>query len=406
MNTQSETSPAGGVDPAAKEHWAHRRDIAIALLGWLAILAFVLWAGAQIIRALLIFLLAALIAYALTPVVKFLSRFIPRTLSILLVYLAFVCAIGAIGYLLVSSTIDQVTAFSGQAAIWLTTGPNGQPLLIVKLEQLGITQSQIQSAGSQLLAQSRDLANSAVPFLEGLFGIGIDAVLVTVLSIYLLVDGPRIVVWLHTSAPLPQRQRVRFMSMTLERVVGGYIRGQLILSTLIGLMVGIGMALFQLPYAVLLGVLAFTLEFIPVIGVFISGALCVLLAITQGWLVALLVLGYFVLVHIVEGDIVGPRVMGRAIGVHPAVSIFALIAGAELFGIWGALFASPLAGLTQAVLTQVWREWREAHSEMFTRQVTASATSPPASDSTETAHVPRHDSSLPLDSHQQNRSGD
>jgi predicted PurR-regulated permease PerM len=403
MNTQSEMPPAGGVDPLSEERWAHRRDIAIALLGWLAIVAFVLWAGAQIIRAVLIFLLAALIAYALTPVVKFLSRFIPRTLSILLAYLAFVCAIGAIGYLLVSSTINQVTALSGQAAIWLTPGPNGQPLLIVKLEQLGITQSQIQSAGSQLLAQTRDLANGAVPLVEGIFGIVIDAVLVTVLSIYLLVDGPRLVVWLQTSAPLRQRQRVRFMSMTLERVVGGYIRGQLILSTLIGLMVGVGMALFQLPYAVLLGVLAFTLEFIPVIGVFISGALCLLLAIPQGWLVVLLVLGYFVFVHIVEGDIVGPRVMGRAIGVHPAVSIFALIAGAELFGIWGALFASPLAGLTQAVLSEIWREWREAHSEMFTRQVpvfTDSADSAPA------AHVPHHESSLPLDSYQQNRPDD
>jgi predicted PurR-regulated permease PerM len=155
------------------------------------------------------------------------------------------------------------------------------------------------------------------------------------------------------------------------------------------------MALFRLPYAVLLGVLAFTLEFIPVIGVFISGALCVLLALSQGWLVALLVLGYFVLVHIVEADIVGPRVMGRAIGVHPAVSIFALIAGAELFGIWGALFASPLAGLTQAVLSEMWREWREAHSEMFIRQVPVSTDT---TNSAPAAHVPHHENSLPLDS--------
>jgi predicted PurR-regulated permease PerM len=368
MNTQSYTPFNGGVDPDARERWAHRRDVAIAILGWLAILAVVVWAGAQIIRALLIFLLAALIAYALAPAVKFLGRFLPRSPAIVLVYLAFVCVIGAIGYLLVTSTISQVTAFSGQVAIWLGPGANGQPLFITKLEQLGITQSQIQTAENQLLAQTRDLANGALPLLEGVFGIVIDAILVTVLSIYLLVDGSRVVNWLHTSAPLPQRRRVRFMLMTLERVVGGYIRGQLILSTLVGLMVGIGMTIFRVPYALLLGVLAFTLEFIPVIGVFISGALCVLVALTQGWLVALIVLGYFIFVHIIEGDVVGPRVMGRAIGVHPAVSIFALIAGGELFGIWGALFASPLAGLTQAILTEIWRDWRETHREMFSKR--------------------------------------
>ncbi len=386
MNTQPETPVPGDYDPDTHRQWAHRRDIAIAVLGWLAILAVVIWAGAQIIRALLILVLAALIAYALTPAVKFLSRFIPRGPAIALVYLAFVCAIGALGYLLVNSTIEQVDTLSGQVSVWLTPGANGLPLLIVKLEQIGFTQSQIQTASNQLLAQARDLANGAVPLLEGIFGIVVDAVLVAVLSIYLLIDGSRVVNWLHTSAPLPQRRRVRFMLMTIERVVGGYIRGQLILSTLIGLMVGIGMAIFQLPYALLLGVLAFTLEFIPVIGVFISGALCVLLALTQGWLLAVIVLGYFVIIHIIEGDVVGPRVMGRAIGVHPAVSIFALIAGGELFGIWGALFAAPLAGLTQAILSEIWREWRDAHSEMFTKQATVSTV--PVT-TTEAAHIVR-----------------
>ena len=393
MNTQSDAPFSGGVDPHARERWAHRRDIAIAILGWLAILAVVLWAGAQIIRALLILLLAALIAYALTPAVKFLARFLPRGLAIVLVYLAFVSVIGAIGYLLVTSTISQVTAFSGQISVWLAPGANGQPLFILKLEQLGITQSQIQTAGNQLLAQTRDLANGAVPLLEGIFAIVVDAILVTVLSIYLLVDGSRVVTWLHTSAPLPQRRRVRFILVTLERVVGGYIRGQLILSTLVGLMVGVGMTVLRLPYALLLGVLAFTLEFIPVIGVFISGALCVLVALTQGWLIALIVLGYFVFVHIIEGDVVGPRVMGKAIGVHPAVSIFALIAGAELFGIWGALFASPLAGLTQAILAEIWRDWREAHSELFTKR--PAAASVPVSPNEEASVVRRSGPMVP-----------
>ena len=98
---------------------------------------------------------------------------------------------------------------------------------------------------------------------------------------------------------------------------------------------------------------------------FISGAICVLLALTQGWLTAVLVLAYFTIVHVIEGDVIGPRVVGRAIGLHPAVSLLALIAGGELFGITGALLASPVAGVIQAIVVSFWTEWRETHPEEF-----------------------------------------
>jgi predicted PurR-regulated permease PerM len=100
------------------------------------------------------------------------------------------------------------------------------------------------------------------------------------------------------------------------------------------------------------------MEFIPIIGVLISGAVCVLVALFQSWIQALLVLAYFVVVHIIEGDVVGPRVMGKAVGIHPATALIGLVAGSELFGFWGALFAAPLAGLLQAIGTAAWRELR------------------------------------------------
>jgi predicted PurR-regulated permease PerM len=162
-----------------------------------------------------------------------------------------------------------------------------------------------------------------------------------------------------------QRERTHFLLDTIERVIGGYIRGQLIMSSTIGLLVGIGMTIAGMPYGVLLGVVAFILEFVPIIGTILSGAFCVLLALSKGWVIALIVLIYFVIVHVVEGDILAPRIVGRAVGVHPAVSLFALLAGAELFGIWGAVLGSPLAGLIQAVLVTVWQEWRSNHPEQF-----------------------------------------
>jgi predicted PurR-regulated permease PerM len=103
----------------------------------------------------------------------------------------------------------------------------------------------------------------------------------------------------------------------------------------------------------------------PIIGTLISGSICVLLALTKGWILAIIVSAYFIIVHILEGDVVGPRIVRKSIGLHPVVSLFALVAGGELFGIWGALFALPVAGVIQALLVAIWSEWRETHPEEF-----------------------------------------
>lgn len=362
-------SPQIRASSISAQRWARRRDVANAVLGWIIITGLVVWLASHVINAILMVVMAALLAYALMPAVAFLARFVPRWLAILSVYVAVVSVLGALGYLIFSTAVEQFSTLASSASQVLRPGDNGAAApLVRRLEQLGISRDQIQAIGGQIFAQTQVLAAGFVPLLEGVFSTIVDFVLVIVLSIYIMVDGRRAAQWLRTSAPLKMRPRLSFIMSTLQRVIGGYIRGQLILSTLIGLMVGLGMAIFRLPYAVLLGVLAFVLEFVPIIGVFVSGAACVLIALTQGWLLAVAVLVYFVFVHVIEGDVVGPRVVGKAVGVHPAISMVALIAGAELFGIWGALFASPLAGVLQAILAEVWREWQETHSNQFPEQ--------------------------------------
>jgi predicted PurR-regulated permease PerM len=197
----------------------------------------------------------------------------------------------------------------------------------------------------------------------------IGIIVIIVLSVYFSAHGPHVRRWIRQSAPLSQRDRVNYFLDTLDHVVGGYIRGQVTLSAIVGLLVGFGMfVLFHLPFAVLLGLLAFVLEFVPFLGVIISGAACVLVALTQGVVVALLVLGYFVIIHLIEAEIVGPRIVGRAIGLHPAVSLIALIADAELFGIWGVLFANPIAGVIQSLVQTYWYEYRRTHPKEFPQE--------------------------------------
>ena len=348
--------------------WMRRVGLPLAILAWTGVALLILWLAGHVIQTLLLLTFAALFAYALAPAVKLLERVMPRFLAILLVYLVVLGALGVLLYLIVSTAIAQVISLSDYVRFLLTPGKGGQ---LTPLEQtlrsLGLSQSQIASARDQVVASIEGFAGSVVPLLTGIVGAALDVILVAVISIYLLAGGARVSNWLRGNMPDQLQGRMRLLLDTLQRVVGGYIRGQLLLCGLIGILVGVGMQVIGVPFALLLGVLAFVLEFIPVLGTLVSGAICVLLALTKGWVTAVIVLVYFVVVHVIEGDVVGPRIVGKAIGLNPVVSLAALIAGAELFGITGALFASPVAGVLQALLIAVWIEWRATHPKEFQR---------------------------------------
>ncbi len=346
--------------------WLRRVLIPLAILAWAGVAILILNAAGYLTRTLLLLGISILLAYALSPLATFFARAMPRFLAVLIVYLLVFGAIGTLLYFIVRTTVDQLSSLSHYIAMLLTPGKNGHPsALEQRLQSFGISQNQIASIQGLIINQMESIAGNIVLILTGVANAALDIILVIVMSIYLIMDGKRVTNWLRQNMPRRQRGRIRFLLDTLQRVVGGYIRGQLFLCTLIGTLVGIGMQIMGVPYAILLGVLAFFLEFIPVLGTIVSGAICVLFALTRGWLLAVIVLAYFVFVHILEGDIVGPRVVGKVIGIHPVVSLVALIAGGELFGIWGALFAAPVAGVIQAFLIAIWYEWHEAHKEEF-----------------------------------------
>jgi len=344
--------------------WARRRDIPIAILAWTALVFAIFWGAGHIVRTILILVVAALLAYALAPGVKVLERVMPRFLAILIMYLLVLTAVSFLLYLIITTAIAQVGSLATNIQKLLTPSNAGQlSPLEQTLHSFGITQEQIVATRTQLTSRLEGVAGSAVPFLTSFFDTLLNIVLVAVISIYLLIDGSRVSNWLRRNSPQPAQ--ANFVLDAVQRIVGGYIRGQFILAVLIGVLVGVGMFVFRVPYAVLLGVLAFILEFIPVLGTLISGAICVLIALTQGWIIAVGVLIYFVVMHVLEGDVVGPRIVGKAVGLHPVVSLAALVAGSELFGIWGALFASPIAGVLQALIVALWTNWQATHPEQF-----------------------------------------
>jgi predicted PurR-regulated permease PerM len=327
----------------------------IVVLGWLL---------SHVTRALLIVVLGALIAFALTPLVNLLTRWMPRGVAIALSYLVgFVVVFGLLGTV-VAMAATQLSSFVGHLPAYQRQAQDLQPAALGLLKPFGITAGQLAQLEAQGVSAVQQLgttaAKDAVGAVQEVLGAIVDGILVLILSVYLAASGPRLAQRMRMQAPPGQRRRATVLVGIVNQVVGGYVRGTFVLATLVGVLVGLGMAVLHVRYALLLGILAFFMEFVPVLGVAVSGAVCVVVALFTGWLTAVLVAIYFVVVHVIEGDVVGPRIMGRAVGIHPAVAIVALVAGSELFGIWGALFGAPLAGLVQAFSVAIFREIRLA----------------------------------------------
>jgi predicted PurR-regulated permease PerM len=376
-NQQGPSQP--GTSPARQRN--RRLLILLEILAAIALAIVVLMAVSHVITTVLVVLIAALIAYAIVPVEELFRRVMPRALAILLAYLIVIIILGAIVYSVMNTAVIQISALVHNASTWLTPNNKGKLPLLDLLHTIGLSDTQISDLERQSLAQLSNLAGSfasgLIPLLSGVAGGLLNILLTVVISIYLLVDGPRAINWLQKAAPKSRRSQISSTIEILQRVVGGYIRGQILLSAIIGFLVGTGLFIIGFPYAVLMGVLTFITEFIPVLGTIFAGSIAVILALTQGWVTTIIVLAFFILIHIFEGYVLAPRLIGKAVQLNPAIMLIALIAGSELFGPIGAIFAAPTAGLLQALFIVFWIQYRQTHKEEFTDDTQAPTTKHP-----------------------------
>jgi predicted PurR-regulated permease PerM len=348
------------------------RDTGLAILVWIVLIGVFFWGLAHIAGPVLMFALGAIIAYALTPLVGRLSRVMPGWLALIIVYLGLLVVIATALFLLVVAVAQEIGPLIDQINKWLAAqGPNGPAAITDYLKGLGLSQDQINSMTNDLANVLKGFAADVVPVTAGLLTVVFDAVIVGMVSIYLVLDGSRFLKWATSNTPVTHRRNVSFFIQSLDRVMGGYIRGQLLLCLAISVMIAVFMGLIGVPFWPILAVLAFLFEFIPMIGLWLVGAVCVLAALTVGWQTALVALVLVIVASIIEGNILSPRLLGHAVGVHPLVSLFFLLAFAEIFGLWGALFAAPFAGFAQAIGTAFWRQWRSNHPEQYPEDIGA-----------------------------------
>lgn len=357
-------------DPGSTRSWYRRLIILLTILVTLVLATMVLSGISHIITSVLVVVIAAFIAYAIAPVVEAFHKVMPRPLAILLAYLIVFVIVGVISYVVVSTAVFQISVLANNVSVWLRPNESGQITLIALLLKVGLSQAQITALEQQIEGTLSNVAGSLaggiLPILGGVAGGMLNILLTIVISIYLLVDGAQGVELIRGALPRSRRGQFSSTIDILQRVVGGYIRGQILLCTIIGIIVGVGLFIIQFPFAVLMGVLTFITEFIPVLGTIFAGSIAVLLALSQGgWIMAVEVLIFFVLVHLFEGYFLAPRLIGNAVKLNPAIMLIALTVGSELFGVFGAIFAAPTAGLLQAFFTVIWIQYRQTHQDEY-----------------------------------------
>jgi predicted PurR-regulated permease PerM len=365
-NEQMDTARA--IPPTSTRIWQRRLFIVLTTLGWLTLAGVILWGISMIITPLVLIGFSALLAYLVFPLIRFFGRHMPRVLAILLSIVLLLVVMGAVIFFVVAAAVQQFGLLI-KTIQNVFQHPERYPQFQAALDQvkkLGFSDQQVHISGQQVASYLEKAIGGILPILSSIFLIMISLLLIATLAVYFMVDGERITGWLRHKTPLKVRGFVNTFMDELDHSLGGFVRGQVLLATIMAVLVGIGAFIIGVPYVFLLAIIVFICEFIPQIGAYISGAIGVLFALTVGWQVALIYLIYATVLQAgLDGQVLAPRILGHSVGLHPIVSVFALLVGTALFGLLGAFFACPAAGIIQNFVLASWDTWRERHPDQF-----------------------------------------
>ena len=321
-----------------------------------------------------LFLVASLVALLLDPIVRGLQRArLPRGLAVALVYLTFLAAlvlvIVALAAVVVGQTKTAATRFNDyfthrHAPAGQTSADRDIDRLQVWLNTHHLRSIKIQKSGHNLVRRIRErdvgkYTTRIVNFVEGAaISIGktlFSVVLLVVVSIYMLLDIQRLGRVLDRR--FPARPGGRSLLLSMESALVSYVRGQALLSFIIGASAGVGLWLLAelglfpngQQYALLFGGWVALTEVIPYIGPWLGAIPPLVFALVVHPVSAIWVAILFLGIHQLEGHVVVPKVMGSALRLHPLLVIFGLAAGAEIYGLAGALLALPVLAVGRAV---------------------------------------------------------
>jgi predicted PurR-regulated permease PerM len=359
-------------------------------VGLVLVLAGLLYISRPILPELV---LASLVAFLVRPVIDFFRRrlrfptagavaltYVLVGIGLLVVPLVFlphiITAVNFLASIDLRSVIDNVMRWLIETlTVWQVSGLHILGFVIPMRDAVGPVLEALKNPGASLptsFSSITTILSSLLSFVSrgaaGVVGTVAGSFLslafTLLASIYLSVDGPKMMRSVHDLVPEPYRPEVLELVDRLRRVWDAFVRGQLLLMVIIGTVVGVGAAILGLPNALSLGVLAGFLELVPSLGPFLATVPAVLIALLQGsnhfaiangWF-ALIVLAFYVGVQSLENTFIVPRVLGDAVKVHPLVILAGVLVGAATAGVLGVFLAAPIIASLREVLGYLYRK--------------------------------------------------
>jgi predicted PurR-regulated permease PerM len=305
------------------------------------------WLAFLLRNLLMVILTAVVFASAIEPITKwFVRRGLPRVLAVVIIYVSALFLMVSFFYFFLPPLTNEATDFFKTLPMYLET---------LELTSVGssLTENGDTSVASQILQLQDILKTSSGGVLStanAIFGGLMSFVLIIVLSFYIAVQERGLDNFLRLVTPPHLHSYILDLWERAQIKIGRWMQGQLLLSFIVGFFVYVGLLMFGVPYALLLGIVAAVLELVPVFGSILAAIPAVTIAfIDSGATMALFIIALYIVINQLQGNIIYPMVVQKVLGVPPLVVILAIIAGFQLAGFLGVLIAVPIAAAV--------REW-------------------------------------------------
>jgi predicted PurR-regulated permease PerM len=377
--------------PGSPPIWRRPRAqlYALTALVWL-IVVLVLAAAWQ---ALLPFVLAALAAYVLDPLIERLTRVrlgtrtVPRWGAVLVVYLflgicVYVVAVSIVPQLYreavrgllelrefltgvgpekIDAWARAIDAFMQRYGIPVDVLPGeGRSGARLHVDLVAGLADALREASTAARGRLGDVVSLSRSLLTGTLATIFFIILLFMLTAFMSMDAPRIVRFTESLVPASWRQDLRRLLHAIDSGLAGVVRGQLTIMMVNGVLTLIGLFVLRIPFAFALSALATLLYVVPIFGTILSSVPIVLLALAGGGVAkGVLALGWILVIHALEAYILNPKIMGDAARIHPVLIVLALVIGERTHGIVGALLAVPVASVVVAVFRFLQRKLTE-----------------------------------------------
>ena len=306
-------------------------------------------------------LIAVFLALALNPLVDWFQRhgLKRRGAAAAVTFLLAIAAIALLGALFVPTLVSEANGFARELPTYIEDVTEGRGPLGRLAERYDIVervQAEVEQGGASRLL---GLSGTAIAITKGILTLIIATVTIAFMTFFMLLEGPRWMERFYALLPDDSRDRWREVGDRIYRTVGGYVTGNLFISVIAGVSATVLLLILGVPYAVALGLLVAILDLIPLAGATIAAiVLTSVAAIDGGWVPALIVAVFMIVYQQVENHFIQPVVYSRTVQLSPLAILLAVLIGAEVAGVVGALAAIPVAGTIQ-VLILFWLDERK-----------------------------------------------